>query len=409
MSTTSFPQSANGVVIIKEPENESTMKWGSGMLIGPDLVLTAAQNVYDGQKPTRKKYPYIKFIPRANGDETPFGEIEVQDVFASEKFISYERDEENYALLILKTPIGRETGYCGVRAISAKHSAELLKSAVISVVRYPAVERMKEGNEICFEQRRERRIIHNLEQKTGLIQYDIPVSLRQSGGTVFNEEKVGSLHRKFFVIGVHVGQDKDSSDLACMITKERFEELYHWINEIKREKFEKVTQSKDDKEGVIKKLQLIDKFLGPEELSLLTEYRLRGLEEIDLSYNVIKNEGIEFFCKNSVWENLKRINLERTSIGNDGCYSLSKNETWKQLKALHFERNDISADGVSAIFKSKIFLGLEGIDLNHTRFGPSGALALAGDTLSCTNLKKLDLEHNAIGDEGASAIGKNTS
>ena len=167
--------------------------------------------------------------------------------------------------------------------------------------------------------------------------------------------------------------------------------------------------SKDDKEGVIKKLQLIDKFLGPEELSLLTEYRLRGLEEIDLSYNVIKNEGIEFFCKNSVWENLKRINLERTSIGNDGCYSLSKNETWKQLKALHFERNDISADGVSAIFKSKIFLGLEGIDLNHTRLGPSGALALAGDTLSCTNLKKLDLEHNAIGDEGASAIGKNTS
>ena len=131
--TTSFSQSANGVVIIKESKSETIMKWGSGVLIGPDLVLTAAQNVYDNQKPTRKKYPYIKFIPGANGDEAPFGEIEVEEAFASEKYINNQGDEENFALMILKTPIGRETGCCGVRAIPAEHLDEL-KDSIIYVM-----------------------------------------------------------------------------------------------------------------------------------------------------------------------------------------------------------------------------------------------------------------------------------
>lgn len=61
------------------------MKWGSGVMIEPHLVLIAAHNAYDNQKPIRKRYPCIKFIPGANGNGAPFGEIEAQDVFAPEK------------------------------------------------------------------------------------------------------------------------------------------------------------------------------------------------------------------------------------------------------------------------------------------------------------------------------------
>ena len=410
MITTSFPQCTHGMVIIKESESETTMKWGSGVLIGPDLVLTAAHDVYDNQKPVRKKYPYIRFIPGANGDEAPFGEIEVQDMFVPEKFISYQGEEENYALLILTTPIGREIGYCGLEAISVEH-LDRLKDQGISVVGYPTLEKMKEKSEISFEQWRERGIIHKIEAETGIIYYDATAGPSQGGGGVFSEVEKTKNYRAFFVIGVHVGRDKDSA-LACMITKERFQELLQFINasEVKSKKYEEIIQSKDDKEGIIKKLCFRGKFLEQADSNVLAEYRLPGLEEIDLFYNpYITSKGIELLFKNAVWENLQIINLNETSIGNDTCYSLSENDTWKRLKSLFLRKTDIGHDGVSAIVKSKIFLGLEEIDLSHNKFGTSGILILADNTLPWANLKRLYFGGNNIGDEGASSIGMNTN
>lgn len=87
-TTTAFPQSAHDIIIIKESENNySEAKWGSGVLIGPDIVLTSAHNVYDDSKPIKKRYPYIKIIPGVNGDEVPFGEIDVEDVFAPDSYV----------------------------------------------------------------------------------------------------------------------------------------------------------------------------------------------------------------------------------------------------------------------------------------------------------------------------------
>ena len=48
----------------------------SGFLIGPHIVLIAAHNVYDNEKPLRKRYSDIKCILGTNGVEIPFGEIE---------------------------------------------------------------------------------------------------------------------------------------------------------------------------------------------------------------------------------------------------------------------------------------------------------------------------------------------
>ena len=97
-------------------KEDGTPMWGSRVLIGTNIVLTAAHNVYNDEKPFRKRYSHIKFIPGANEDEAPFGEIEVDQVFAPEEYINHKEvdDDENgmssanYALLILKKPIGHE-------------------------------------------------------------------------------------------------------------------------------------------------------------------------------------------------------------------------------------------------------------------------------------------------------------
>ena len=105
---------------------------GSGFLIEPHIVLTAAHNVYDNEKPLKKRYSDIKFIPGAEGVEIPFGEIEVDYVFTPESYINYKRkDEENgvnaddYAMLVLKKRIGQETGDFGKSAVSDSHGTLL--------------------------------------------------------------------------------------------------------------------------------------------------------------------------------------------------------------------------------------------------------------------------------------------
>ena len=59
-----YPHSVHGVVIVKESET-GTAIWGSGTLIASRIVLTAAHNIYDEQKPIQKRYPFLKFIPGA--------------------------------------------------------------------------------------------------------------------------------------------------------------------------------------------------------------------------------------------------------------------------------------------------------------------------------------------------------
>ena len=81
-------------------------------MIGPALVLTVADHVFDDQKPIRKRSPYLMFIVGANGDETPFGEIEIEDMFAPESYLNHKvgeakkenglKSDDYIALILLK-------------------------------------------------------------------------------------------------------------------------------------------------------------------------------------------------------------------------------------------------------------------------------------------------------------------
>ncbi len=101
----------------------------TGVLIGPSHVLTAGYVVFSGG-----------FVRRANvsvavnGDDSPFGEIEVVDMRVPAGYVESENDNLNVAVMILAKPVGESAGHLEIQEFS---DAQLLGMQV-NVVGYPA-------------------------------------------------------------------------------------------------------------------------------------------------------------------------------------------------------------------------------------------------------------------------------
>ena len=74
-TTSKFPYSVHGIV--RADLGEGRYVTGSGILIGPDLVLTAAHNLFSESDRTKEKYTKVEFIPGINEGLTPFGVFKV--------------------------------------------------------------------------------------------------------------------------------------------------------------------------------------------------------------------------------------------------------------------------------------------------------------------------------------------
>lgn len=401
-NTLSFPHSAIGVVIIKKSEND-TAYWGSGTLIGPDLVLTAARIVYNDKKPIRKRYPYIRFIPAANGDEAPFGEIEVEEVFAPENYLRHkgwckegDLHTDDFAVLILKKRIGKETGYLGL--YSPKESGiPRLFELDISVVGYPNYH--LEGEENTFEQWGEEGEVFSISSQGRFIRYSVTRSAAHyTGCGVYYTKQSGTS----YVIGVHCG-GAVGYNMARVITEDKFHELREGIKKARRKKLEEILQSKCDDE-YIEELNLKHESLGLSGLEILLGYQFNGLEELDLYDNLIDEKGIEYLRTNADWSKLRTLDLSLNDLGDKGCKALSANITWKITTA----PNDNVDDSIVNIVQSKGWPKLEVLKLCSNRIEAQGALALAKNTI-WSNLKQLYLSDNQIGDEGGEAIGRNVA
>ena len=111
---------------------------GTGVMVGPDIVYTAAHNVYDNSTPVRKRSSNIKFTPGMNGDLAPFGVIDVKDIYVPNAYINQDpgtdnkKYSEDYALLRLEEPIGMRAGYFGFHVADKS----LLQKKKISIIGY---------------------------------------------------------------------------------------------------------------------------------------------------------------------------------------------------------------------------------------------------------------------------------
>ena len=403
--TNAFPESAHGIVIIKKSEND-TPRWGSGVLVGPDTVLTAAHIVYDDEKPIRKRYPYIRFIPGANEDEAPFGEIEVEDVYVHKDYLNNDKAEdvngknwlegETFALLHLQKPIGLQTGYLGICFVTSLYQKPLKE---ISIMGYGRRE-LQSTNQGSFEQWREERAVIGMNKEKGLIHYEGNSSTRiQPGSSIIYKDRTNWC----YVVGVHIGRNS-----ACWIPHEQFQDILSWKSEAIKKKFEEILRGQED-ESSIRSLELDfgKKNIGNLGANVLSGYGLKGLEKLDLRSCGIDENGLEDLIKSN-WPNLWWLNLSENKIGNKGCEALARNTTWKSLKNLFLRSNKINYFGINALIQNKSWSELEVLDLTSNEVGEQGVISIAASE-NWKNLRCLDLAKNKIGDEGGSAIASNTS
>ena len=413
LNTASFPNSVHGLVRIKN-ENESNTT-GTGILIGTNLVLTAAHNIYDSRG-TKKKFDQIEFIPGINDQIMPFGKFQVIETYVPDEYLRTWKDDD-YGLLVLDGNPGLQAGYFGLHVAESQN----LVGNELNVVGYPGYVRSKdERNKLKQLSGKGRHQLWGMKGNGGswffdinegesLINYNILTTPGQSGSGVFYHSVENN---KYYVIGIHVrgGYGKDCYNTATWITKERFDKIVEWVilsrrNLIDEEKSLLDYKVKGDK---IKKLDLEHLLMGDLGLELIVENAFPNIEKLNLTNNVIARLGAKLLTERTNWKKLTVLNLSRNKIGTEGAAILSKNTSWIDLASLDLSWNKIGANGAAALSRNTSWVNLTSLDLSWNRFGAKGAAALS-QNISWINLISLNLSDDNIRAEGAADMSKNTS
>ena len=213
-----WPYSVHGVVAVRF-SGGGGLHQGTGTLIGPNIVLTAAHNFYSDRERLDKAQfaESVQFIPAMNGQLCPFLSHKVgkERLRVPDDYGGY--GKEDYALIFLETSVGETTGYYGLAVLDP----EELKTKKINVTGYP-------GDKIL-----DKPGLHEMWEMGGeassvgkdLFGYTISTNSGQSGGGVWYREGDNC-----FVVGVHVLGD-NLVNQATLMTKERCERIQGWVQE----------------------------------------------------------------------------------------------------------------------------------------------------------------------------------
>lgn len=220
------PFNAIGVVSVTTKNGKETT-FGTGTLIGPKVVLTAAHILApENQLPIKSKI--IRFTPGANGSNAPFGVFRVRKVI-----IPNDPQQNDYAILLLKKSVKLDTDWFALRADSKE---TLRKIGDIKLFGYPGyVKDNKTGELRVFDRgRHELWGTHASSDKfyfdsdNGFIFYDeILTTAGQSGSPIFCWDKVS---QRYKIVGIHICGDEASDNFltlgtAVWITKDRIRDI----------------------------------------------------------------------------------------------------------------------------------------------------------------------------------------
>jgi len=379
-----WPWSVHGLVSLKF---DKIACWGTGVLIGPNIVLTAGHNLYHHNRRVFADLKSLQFLPGMNGQVVPFGAIEVQQYFVSPNFIKEEK--EDYGILILKEPIGEQTGYFGLACLEP----EEIKSKTINVTGYPVDKVASKPN--TYEMWRMEGTACHVDQDRDLISYLIDTGVGQNGSGVWYQEG-----EDYYVCGVHV-LGTHFVNKATLLTRSVYKQIYQWMHEGSNDRWLLSFDS-------IKKLEFQDFQIDTECLSLLAQYNLENLATLNLFSKKIGPEGARVLAQNTNWMNLSWLQLERNNLGLEGAKYLAQNTSYLNLSKLDLQNNNIGSEGAKALAQNTSWTNLIWLRLQNNQIGPEGAKALAQNT-SWIKLKCLNLASNCLGVEGAKALSQNAS
>lgn len=228
LSPKKAPWSFNGRLRIYFESNDDTQKsivcLGSGVMIGPDLALTCAHNLY--LSPTiQKKYPHLEpyakmvtFLPGINGKQV-YKESHIGRAVIAPEWVKSNDPGQDLALLHLEESIGVQIGYSAVDALPLQVDTE------VSITGYPG--------ELQDQMYTMSGPIKKIESHK--IFYDIDTTKGNSGSSISKVKD--ALISEPICIGIHTTGscmiDGISLNGGVHITNEKFTKIAGWIKDIK--------------------------------------------------------------------------------------------------------------------------------------------------------------------------------
>lgn len=229
--TQEWPYRIHGHMIMKFLHDTYT---GTGILIGPNHVLTAGHNLFkDGRWATE-----VFFTPGRDQDDYPYGDSKGCVLLVHEKWQKNDKKKDDYdfGMVILDASIGNIIGWSGLLSLPDV----LLKEWPVSITGYPGEK--GSGNYYSTQMWGMRETITNITPEK--LFYKIETSEGQSGSGICGAQ--WPEYEGFYTVGIHTGQEKEdaSENRGVRLTKDKFKLIIEWLKAYQLEPFPSLVKNK---------------------------------------------------------------------------------------------------------------------------------------------------------------------
>ncbi|WP_052046253.1 NB-ARC domain-containing protein [Candidatus Paracaedibacter symbiosus] len=220
-----WPHCVHGHLMMRFGEEESIVV-GSGILVGPNHVLTAAHNLHNHNK-KGKWASEVWFSPGRKGDQFPFRRIKGKILLCAKEWIDQSRKKDDYDLgmVILNRAIGNKTGWSGLLYAPDIY----FEKWEITVTGYPGEKGGKDYYSTQMWEKTSRVKEGWFTRET--IYYEIPTSFGQSGGAIWRlwPSSFSGSKLSLFTIGIHTDGNLSGKNKGVRLTKDKFDRIVGWI------------------------------------------------------------------------------------------------------------------------------------------------------------------------------------